>query len=169
MAYLNNGLIPLKSGRAVSTALMVPAKQVTKAAYVEVASIITPPAPQPGSPVGISVNLKNTFVTAVDIACVATANGQTIIDTTGQDTQVADGSEKTFNGRTNMPGGNLVIDAYSYFKDTSGQWEQDDHLQITLSAENPATKSLSKYSLVKLSPTLTMHKYFSKNWRYPHF
>ena len=169
MAYLNNGLIPLKSGRAVSATRLVPVKQVAKAAYVEVASIITPPAPQPGSPVGISVNLKNTFVTAVDIACVATANGQTIIDTTGQDTQVADGSEKTFNGRTNMPGGNLVIDAYSYFKDTSGQWEQDDHLQITISAENPATQIAIEVFASKAVSYTNHAKYLSKNWRYPHF
>ena len=153
MAYLDDRLRPLKSNRVATATRLVPVKQVAKAAYIEVASIVTPPVPQPGSPVNISVILKNTFVTAVDVACIAKANGQTIIDTTGQDKMLGAGASQQFNGQAIMPNGNLVIDAYSYFKDTSGQWEQDDHLQITLSAKNPAAKPLLKYSLRKQSAT----------------
>lgn len=125
---------------------------VEASAYTKIVAIVTGTPLQAGSVQGISVVIKNTFVVPVNVACVATVKGKTILDTRGKSTLIAEGAEKYFSGTFLVPSGQLVIDAYSYYLDTTGQWIQDDYMQITPRTVN----RLQQYSLRLTSPSLTI-------------
>ncbi len=116
------------------TATRIKTLRVVKAgAYTLIVSINAPSNSSPGSQIFMSVTIKNTFVAAINIACVALANGQRFMDTSGTNNWIQPGQQKDFTGQyVTMPSGNLVIDAYSYFLDTNGNWDADDHMKITI-------------------------------------
>jgi hypothetical protein len=116
------------------TATRIKTLRVVKTgAYTLIVAINAPHDASPGDHLGMSVTIKNTFVASINVACVALANGTRFIDSSGQNNWINPGTQKDFSGDlVTMPNGNLVIDAYSYFEDTNGVWQPDDHLQITI-------------------------------------
>ena len=118
----------------MKTAVLVKNSRVVKAgSYTTITSINAPANVEPGSSMFLSVTIKNTWVAGVDVACIALANGQRFIDTTGADKWLQPDQQADFSGQSiTMPNGQMVIDAWSYYKATDGLWYGDDYLQIII-------------------------------------
>jgi hypothetical protein len=150
----------------MKTATRIKTLRVVKAgAYTAIIAILGPQNASPGAQVFISVAIKNTFVATINVACVAFANGQRIIDTSGDNNWLnPDQRVDFYQNPITMPDGNLVVDAYSYFQDTNGLWQPDDHMQITITP-TPAAWNKLTLTLVNVSiqPTAAWQKLTSQN------
>ena len=93
--------------------------------YTEITDIVAPGSAVAGSTVNVEVKIKNRWTDYVHIYCVALPDSLfRFID--WQDAWVGPGQTKSFYGDFIMGGGDVTINAYSYYEAPGGYLYLDD-------------------------------------------
>jgi len=93
--------------------------------YSEIVEIVAPASAVAGSQVNVEVKIKNIWTNNLHLYCVALPDSAfRFID--WQDAWVGPGQVQSFYGAFIMGGGDVTINAYSYFEATDGNLYLDD-------------------------------------------
>lgn len=96
-----------------------------KGTYTEITNIVAPASAPSGSTVNVEVKIKNIWTNTVHIYCVAVAD-TTVRFIDWLDAWVGPGQTKSFFGAFIMGGGDVTINARSFYEAANGALYSDD-------------------------------------------
>ena len=123
---------------------IAPIVGVGKGTYTEIVDIVAPVSAVEGSQVDVVVKIKNLYSATIHIYCVALPDSAfRFID--WQDAWVAPGQTQSFYGSFIMGGGDVTINAYSYFEGDDGYLYHDDSKSKNVSVTAPPSPEFSGF------------------------